>query len=103
MKDPSAKPDYKKTVDDELNKIEEKTLLLNDTLSISSHSNTSTKTQILTDLFKLAESAQKRIQEMMMLESSGEEEGEDRMMRLLDLNDLINTVLSNYQNFKVKT
>ncbi|KAI8615358.1 hypothetical protein BC830DRAFT_1123169 [Chytriomyces sp. MP71] len=84
------KPDYSKQVSDELERIEAKASALN---LLFEQSNPSTRE--IDELLGSTKSAQTRIQNLI---SNGEQE--DKMDRLLQLNDYINTSLANYQKFR---
>ncbi|KAJ1567737.1 hypothetical protein HK405_004955 [Cladochytrium tenue] len=89
--DMQHRPNYKKQVNEELDKIEAKVILLNDILGQDTLQSTST----LDELSGAVKSSQSRIQKLI---SGGEEE--ERMSRLLELNDLINTVLANHKEYR---
>ncbi|KAJ3236196.1 hypothetical protein HDU78_004726 [Chytriomyces hyalinus] len=85
-----GKPDYSKTVADELERIEAKASALN----ILFQQPNPSKREI-DELMGAMKTAQGRIQTII---SNGEQE--DRIERLLQLNDDINTTLENYQRFR---
>ncbi|KAJ3355751.1 hypothetical protein HDU83_002756 [Entophlyctis luteolus] len=85
-----GKPDYKQHVDNELDRIEAKATELN---NMFEQPNPSQKSLDL--LVGATKSAQNRIQSLI---SNGEQE--DRIERLLSINDYINMTLENYQKFR---
>ncbi|KAI9209029.1 VHS domain-containing protein [Polychytrium aggregatum] len=93
--DLEKRPDYKKEVNEELDRIEQRVHLLNDMLNGKTSEERFKHDSTIEELFGSSKSAQTRIQSLV---SSGEEE--DRMERLLELNDLINTVIAKYEDFK---
>ncbi|KAJ3184347.1 hypothetical protein HDU85_001652 [Gaertneriomyces sp. JEL0708] len=89
-------PDYKKQVEEEINRIEQRTILLNDMLIQRSKEGRGYRPDTtIEDLLGNAKAAQVRIQKLL---ESGEEE--ERMGRLLEVNDLINTVIKKHDDFK---
>ncbi|KAI9350946.1 hypothetical protein BDR26DRAFT_851825 [Obelidium mucronatum] len=84
------KPDYKRHVETEIDRIEAKASALN---NLFDSPNPSSKE--IEELLGATKSAQNRIQTMI---SNGEQE--DRIERLLVVNDYINTTLENYQKFR---
>ncbi|KAJ3334605.1 hypothetical protein HDU91_002642, partial [Kappamyces sp. JEL0680] len=94
--DTSKKPDYKKEVNSEIERIESKVILLNDMLNQKSPEELKRKKDTtVEELHSSAKVAQSRLQKFIE-----ENEDEDRMSRLLELNDLINTVLQKYTDLK---
>ena len=89
--DTSKKPDYKKEVNSELERIESKTILLNDILNQKSPEDLRRKSdQTIDNLYSSAKVAQLRLQNFIQ-----ENEDEDRMGRLLELNGMQNNYLLN--------
>jgi ADP-ribosylation factor-binding protein GGA len=83
--DTSKKPDYKKEVNDELERIESKVILLNDILNQKTSLDIQkAKDQTLKDLYSSAKVAQSLLQKFI-----GENVEEERMNRLLELNGFI--------------
>ncbi|KAL2914312.1 ARF-binding protein [Polyrhizophydium stewartii] len=93
--DTSRKPDYKKEVNQELERIESKIILLNDMLNQRRPGESLSKDQTISELYAAAKSAQTKLQSF--IETNDDE---DRLNRLLELNDLINTVLQKYADIK---
>ncbi|KAJ3273095.1 hypothetical protein HDU76_010846, partial [Blyttiomyces sp. JEL0837] len=91
--DMQSRPDYRKQVNDELNKIETKIVLLNDLLNQRKNDTNLRNDSTVQELVGGVKSAQARIQKLI---SGGEDE--ERMERLLELNDMINTVLNNLES-----
>ncbi|KAI9354326.1 VHS domain-containing protein [Zopfochytrium polystomum] len=89
--DLKSRPDYKQQVNDELDKILSKIELLNGLMQEKTLQPQTT----FNDLVGSLKSAQLRIQKLI---EGGEDE--DRMERLLELNDYINTALSSYASFR---
>ncbi|KAJ3219871.1 hypothetical protein HK099_004551 [Clydaea vesicula] len=94
-KDQTKVPDYKKMVEDELDKIQNKCFILNGILESKTPKDRWESDSKLEELHGQVKTAQTRIQNMIT-----NSENEERMERLLELNDVINTVLSNYEHFK---
>ncbi|KAI9093053.1 VHS domain-containing protein [Phlyctochytrium arcticum] len=95
-------PNYKKQVEEEINRIEQRTILLNDILIQKSPDERYRPDSTVDELVSSAKSAQSRIQKLL---SEGEEDertafGGGNLGRLLELNDLINTVLTKHHDFK---
>ncbi|KAJ3076736.1 hypothetical protein HDU98_000616 [Podochytrium sp. JEL0797] len=88
--DTEKKPDYKSRVESEIDSIEAKASALNNLLE-----NPNPSSKEIDQLLGATKSAQNRIQTMI---SNGEQE--DRIERLLLINDYINTTLENYQRFR---
>ncbi|KAJ3168947.1 hypothetical protein HDU88_001274 [Geranomyces variabilis] len=88
-------PNYKNQVEQELNRIEQRAILLNDMLIQKSPNDRHKSDSTLEELLGSAKSAQSRIQKLL---SDGEDD--ERMGRLLELNDLINTVITKHADFK---
>ncbi|TPX71443.1 hypothetical protein SpCBS45565_g00998 [Spizellomyces sp. 'palustris'] len=88
-------PNYKKQVEEELNRIEQRAILLNDILIQKSPEDRWRPDSTVEELLGSAKSAQSRIQKLI---SSGEED--EKMGRLLELNDLINMVINKHADFK---
>lgn len=92
--DEERRPDYKKEVNDELDRIEQRTMLLNDILNNKTAADRGKSDPTVDELISTTCSAQTRIQKLI---SGGE--NDERVERLLELNDLINTVLQKGQDF----
>ncbi|KAJ3020640.1 hypothetical protein HKX48_000486 [Thoreauomyces humboldtii] len=88
-------PNYKKQVEQEINRIEQRAILLNDILIQKQPDERYRPDSTMEELLGSTKSAQARIQKLI-----SENDEDDRMGRLLELNDLINTVLSKYTDFK---
>ncbi|KAJ3182723.1 hypothetical protein HDU87_008062 [Geranomyces variabilis] len=88
-------PNYKNQVEQELNRIEQRAILLNDMLIQKSPNDRHKSDSTLEELLGSAKSAQSRIQKLL---SDGEDD--ERMGRLLELNDLINMVITKHADFK---
>ncbi|CAH1758155.1 14880_t:CDS:10, partial [Entrophospora sp. SA101] len=88
-----AKPDYKKQANEELENIQQKAILLNDMLNNVKSSEETSKGDIFEELIQSCKTSQPKIQKMI-----SEEEDSESIDRLLTLNDLINTVLTRYEN-----
>ncbi|CAG8521195.1 21348_t:CDS:10, partial [Racocetra persica] len=82
--DPEVKPDYKKQAGEELERIQRKAILLNDMLN---------NVKPGEELSQACKAVQPKIQKFI-----SEEEDSESIDRLLNLNDIINTVLKKYQN-----
>ena len=82
-------------VSDELDRIEHKLILLNDMLVAKNPRDRSERDETLEELYSSTKSAQTRIQQII---SDGE--NDERMERLLELNDLANNVMEKYDSFK---
>ena len=95
IKDTSRQPDYKKQVTEELDQIESRIILLNDMLNQKKPSEMLVKDTALESLYTAAKAAQIKLRNF--IENN---EDEDRLGRLLELNDLINTVLNKHDNLK---
>ncbi|KAI8799943.1 putative ADP-ribosylation factor-binding protein C25H2.16c, partial [Cladochytrium replicatum] len=93
--DLEKRPDYKREVERELDRIEQKIFAFNDKLSKTGERYS--YDPALEDLFASAKSAQSRIQKMI---EDVDENTTERIERLLELNDIINTVLENFSAFK---
>lgn len=94
--DTSKKPDYKKEVNSELERIESKTILLNDMLNQKSPEDFRLRQdQTIESLYSSAKVAQTRLQKF--IEDS---EDSERLGRLLEMNDSINVVLQKYTDLK---
>ena len=92
--DKSKKPDYKVQVSSELERIESKAILLNDLLNnMSAADMRNQRDSTLSDLHLSTTLAQQKLQKFIE-----ENDDEDRMSQLLELNDLIITVLKKYEN-----
>lgn len=100
--DTSKKPDYKKQVNEELDRIESKIILLNDMLNQSGDLQRKSDSAI-EGLYSSAKVAQGRLQKFIE-----DNEDEDRLgmdlnlnqARLLEMNDLTNTVIKKYSDLK---
>ncbi|KAJ3160697.1 hypothetical protein HDU86_000456 [Geranomyces michiganensis] len=88
-------PNYKNQVEQELNRIEQRAILLNDMLIQKSPGDRHKSDSTLEELLGSARSAQARIQKLL---SDGEDD--ERTGRLLELNDLINMVITKHADFK---
>ncbi|CAJ0636931.1 10553_t:CDS:10 [Entrophospora sp. SA101] len=88
-----AKPDYKKQVNEELENIQHKAILLNDMLNNVKPNEKIGRGDIFEELIQLCKTSQPKIQKIV-----SEEEDPESINRLLTLNDLINTVLTRYEN-----
>ncbi|CAG8544142.1 16796_t:CDS:10 [Gigaspora rosea] len=82
--DPDVKPDYKKQAGEELERIQRKAILLNDMLN---------NVKPGEELSQACKAVQPKIQKLI-----SEEEDSESIDQLLNLNDIINTVLKKYQN-----
>ncbi|KAI8811026.1 VHS domain-containing protein [Cladochytrium replicatum] len=94
--DLEKRPDYKKEVEKELDRIEQKIFAFNDKL-LSKTGEKYSYDPVLEDLYASAISSQSRIQKII---EDIDENTADRVERLLELNDTINTVLENFNAFK---
>ncbi|RIA99173.1 VHS domain-containing protein [Glomus cerebriforme] len=93
--DPEAKPDYKQQTNEELEKIQRKTILLNDMLDGVKVGEKIGVNDIFEELSQACKAVQPKIQKFI-----SEEEDTESIDRLLTLNDLINSVLKRYENAK---
>ncbi|KAI8897573.1 VHS domain-containing protein [Globomyces pollinis-pini] len=93
--DTTKKRDYKKEVNEELERIESKVILLNDMLNQKTTSDFKKKDATIEDLYSSAKTAQTRLQKFIE-----DNDDEDRLGRLLEMNDLINIVLKKYSDLK---
>ncbi|KAJ3313883.1 hypothetical protein HDV04_001444 [Boothiomyces sp. JEL0838] len=101
--DTSKKPDYKKEVSSELDRIESKVILLNDMLNQRTPEDFRMKSDATTEeLYNSAKTAQTKLQKFIE-----ENDDEDRLGRLLEMNgtfaltlDLINIVVQKYNDLK---
>ncbi|CAG8454877.1 7057_t:CDS:10 [Acaulospora colombiana] len=91
--DPEQKPDYKKQVNEELERIQKKTILLKDMLNNVKPGEEIGKGDVFEDLIQSCKVAQPKIQKFI-----SEEDDPESIERLLNLNDLINTVLKKYED-----
>jgi hypothetical protein len=93
--DTSKKPDYKKEVNQEIERIESKVILLNDMLNHKSPQDFKKPDSTIEELYGSTKTAQGRLQKFIE-----DNDDEDRLNRLLELNDLINTVIEKYTDLK---
>ncbi|CAG8550055.1 8483_t:CDS:10 [Rhizophagus irregularis] len=93
--DPEAKPDYKKQTNEELEKIQRKTILLNDMLNNVKVGERIGVSDIFEELSQACKVVQPKIQKFIE-----EEVDSESIDRLLNLNDLINTVLKRFEDTK---
>ncbi|TPX44717.1 hypothetical protein SeMB42_g04242 [Synchytrium endobioticum] len=93
--DLDKRPDYKSQVNEELDKIQHRAMVLNDVLNSKSPQDRLMNDPNLDELYASAKTAQARIQKLI-----SENDQEDRIARLLELNDLINAVLTKYLDYK---
>ncbi|PKY38291.1 VHS-domain-containing protein [Rhizophagus irregularis] len=93
--DPEAKPDYKKQTNEELEKIQRKTILLNDMLNNVKVGERIGGGDIFEELSQACKVVQPKIQKFIE-----EEVDSESIDRLLNLNDLINTVLKRFEDTK---
>ncbi|CAG8563879.1 4740_t:CDS:10, partial [Funneliformis caledonium] len=93
--DPEAKPDYKKQANEELDKIQQKTILLNDMLDNVKSGEKIGANDIFEELSQACKAVQPKIQKFV-----SEDDDTESIDRLLTLNDLINSVLKRYENVK---
>lgn len=94
--DVSKKPDYKAEVNEELDRIESRLILLNDMLNQTTSAEFKKKIDsTIEELHGSGKTAQNRL--MKFIE---ENDDEVRMVRLLELNDLINMVMNKYDDLK---
>ncbi|KAJ8329891.1 ARF-binding protein [Batrachochytrium dendrobatidis] len=93
--DVSKKPDYKKEVNQEIERIESRIILLNDMLNQRRPGESLAADSTIEELYGTAKSAQTKLQSFIELNDD-----EDRLARLLELNDLINIVLQKYSDVK---
>jgi hypothetical protein len=93
--DTSKKPDYKKEVNQEIERIESKVILLNDMLNQKSPQDFKKPDSTIEELYGSTKTAQGRLQKFIE-----DNDDEDRLNRLLELNDLINTVIEKYADLK---
>ncbi|KAJ3013765.1 hypothetical protein HKX48_005532, partial [Thoreauomyces humboldtii] len=88
-------PDYTKHVQVELDRIEQRAIALNDLLISKREGDRFTVDERMEELVGSTKSAQTRIRKLV---EDGDED--ERMERLLELNDLINTVLIKHDDYK---
>ncbi|KAJ3276389.1 hypothetical protein HDV01_005012 [Terramyces sp. JEL0728] len=94
--DTSKKPDYKQEVASELDRIESKVILLNDMLNQRTPEDFKSKSDsTIEELYTSAKTAQTKLQKFIE-----ENDDEDRLGRLLEMNDLINIVVQKYSDLK---
>ncbi|RIB25699.1 VHS domain-containing protein [Gigaspora rosea] len=91
--DPDVKPDYKKQAGEELERIQRKAILLNDMLNNVKPGEVIGEGDIFEELSQACKAVQPKIQKLI-----SEEEDSESIDQLLNLNDIINTVLKKYQN-----
>ncbi|KAH6601385.1 hypothetical protein BASA50_001655 [Batrachochytrium salamandrivorans] len=91
--DLSKKPDYKKEVNQEIERIESRIILLNDMLNQQRPGGYFRNDPTIGELHGAAKSAQNKLQSF--IETNDDE---DRLARLLELNDLINIVLQKHSD-----
>ncbi|KAF0448446.1 VHS-domain-containing protein [Gigaspora margarita] len=91
--DPDVKPDYKKQTGEELERIQRKAILLNDMLNNVKPGEVIGEGDIFEELSQACKAVQPKIQKLI-----SEEEDSESIDQLLNLNDIINTVLKKYQN-----
>ncbi|KAI8967750.1 hypothetical protein BDF20DRAFT_917352 [Mycotypha africana] len=88
-------PDYSQKFEDELSKIQDKTILLYEMLETVQPGEKVEKNETIMDLKNACASAQPKIQKMIT-----EEEDNDRIENLLTLNDMINNVMAKFADVK---
>ncbi|KAI8922909.1 VHS domain-containing protein [Entophlyctis helioformis] len=93
--DPNAKPDYKKEVNQEIDRIESRVILLNDMLNQKRPGDNLKNDGTIEELYSNAKSAQTKLQNFI-----ANNDDEDRLARLLELNDLINTVIQKHRDIR---
>jgi hypothetical protein len=93
--DTSKKPDYKKEVNQEIERIESKVILLNDMLNQKTAQDFKKPDHTIEELYGSTKTAQGRLQKFIE-----ENDDEDRLNGLLELNDLINIVVQKYSDLK---
>ncbi|KAI8911456.1 VHS domain-containing protein [Gorgonomyces haynaldii] len=91
--DTSRQRDYKQEVNSELDQIESKAILLNDMLNQRTPGQYNLRDSALDDLLGQCKNASTKLQNFI-----ANNDDEDRMARLLELNDLINMVLQKHQD-----
>ncbi|KAJ3043112.1 hypothetical protein HDV00_005726 [Rhizophlyctis rosea] len=93
--DTERRPDYKKEVESEIDRIEQRVILLNDMLNQKKPEDRWQRDSTVEELYGSAKTAQPRIQKLI-----GDGDDDERIARLLELNDLINLVINKYEEFK---
>ncbi|KAJ3045977.1 hypothetical protein HK097_001079 [Rhizophlyctis rosea] len=93
--DIERRPDYKKEVETEIDRIEQRIILLNDMLNQKRPDDRWQRDSTVEELYGSAKTAQPRIQKLI-----GDGDDDERVARLLELNDLINMVIQKYEEFK---
>lgn len=88
-------PDYSQKFEDELHKIQDKSILLYEMLESVKPGDNLDRNETITDLKSACASAQPKIQKMIT-----EEEDNDKIENLLTLNDMINNVMAKYADIK---
>ncbi|CAG8493821.1 17205_t:CDS:10 [Acaulospora morrowiae] len=91
--DPEQKPDYKKQVNEELERVQRKTILLKEMLNNVKPGENIGNGDVFEDLVQSCKVVQPKIQKFI-----SEEDDSESIERLLNLNDLINTVLKKYED-----
>ncbi|CAO3639871.1 unnamed protein product [Mucor hiemalis] len=88
-------PDYSQKFEDELHKIQDKSILLYEMLESIKPGENLDRNETITELKGACASAQPKIQKMIT-----EEEDNDKIENLLTLNDMINNVMAKYADIK---
>ncbi|KAG9291127.1 hypothetical protein G9A89_012999 [Geosiphon pyriformis] len=91
--DSESRPDYQKQADEELERIQRKSILLNDMLNGVKPGERIGDGDVFEELAQSCKAAQPKIQQLI-----GQEEDSESIDRLLTLNDLINGVLKRYED-----
>lgn len=95
--EPESKPDYSERTRKELDKIQSRTILLNNMLDNASESEKFVRGDAYDQIASHLRGVQPRLQKMI---GEGEEEESEHMDRLLLINDLINQVIDRYKAYK---
>ncbi|CEP10383.1 hypothetical protein [Parasitella parasitica] len=88
-------PDYSRKFEDELNKIQDKAILLYEMLETVKPGEKIDRNETIVDLKNACASAQPKIQKMIT-----EEEDDDKIENLLTLNDMINNVMAKFADVR---
>lgn len=93
--DPDQKPDYKKQTNTELDKVQQKAILLNDMLNNIKPGERFNGGDVFEELSTACKNVQPKLQKLI-----GESEDPEATERLLSINDILNSVLERFEKMK---